>query len=197
MGLFSPKIPPREMEYVRGRMNQLQDSVQLVNSTVKPDVFFKRLNMTLDILLDLRSFEKYGIFKGRSPTSDYNKIIRNLEATVDDFINRALAANQQKITALKSETAKRNNYDKFVTSLIAAFDCANTFWSGSFSQTRVIPHYTGPLFRENNYRRVQALFYADDERPTYCSKCGNKLHENARFCAECGAMIKGATFENS
>ena len=159
MGLLTPKLPDREMGYVRTRMNQLQDSVQLLNSTTKPDVFFKRLNMTLDILLELRLYERYGIFKGSRPTDDYNKIIRNMESTVNDFINRALAANQQKIAGLKSETAKQNNHDKFVVSLIAAFDCANTFWSGSFSQTRVLPHYTGPLFTPNNYRRVQAIFY--------------------------------------
>ena len=190
MGLFSPKISPREMEYVSGRMNQLQDSVQLVNSTVKPDVFFKRLNMTLDILMDLRSYEKYGIFKGSSPTSDFNKIIRNIESTVDDFIDRALAANQQKIATLKSETAKRNNYDKFVISLIAAFDCANTFWSGNISRAKVYPHYTGPLFTDKNYRRVQALFCDDDIPVLYCGKCGNRLNRPANFCPECGAMIQ-------
>ena len=44
MGLFGPKISPREAEYVRTKMTQLQDTVHLVNTTTKPDVFFNRLN---------------------------------------------------------------------------------------------------------------------------------------------------------
>lgn len=158
MGLFTPKLPDREMGYVRTRMNQLQDSVQLLNSTTKPDVFFKRLNMILDILLELQSYERYGIFKGSTPTQDYNKIVHNLDATVNDFIDRALMENKRKVAALKSETAKQNNRQKFAGSLLDAFNRANTFWSGSFSQTRAYPHYTGPLFTPNNYRRVQVVF---------------------------------------
>ena len=188
MGMFGRKIDPREFQYVQSRMVQLQDTVQLVNTTTKPDVFFKRLNFALDILLDLQSYEKYGIFKGSTPTNDYNKIICNMDATVNDFIDRAMAANQQKIASLKTDSAKRNNREKFAASLIAAFDCANTFWSGSFSQTRALPHYTGPLFTENNYRRVQAIFYATDNRPHYCSNCGAILDFDSRFCVHCGTQ---------
>lgn len=154
LGLFTPKIPPKEMERVRSRLVQLQDSVHLLNTTTKPDVFFKRLNFTLDILLDLKSYEKYKIFKGSTPTSDYNKIICNMEPTVDDFVDRAIEANNRKLASLKTESAKKRNYEKFIDSMIAAFDCANTFWSGS----RGFPHYTGPLYTENNYRRVKELF---------------------------------------
>lgn len=159
MGLFSPKITERETVYVSNRMNQLQDSVNLLNTTVKPDVFFKRLHITLDILLDLKAYEKYGIFKGNTPSNDYNKIIRNMESTVDDFIDRAIADNERKRSSLKTEKAKLSNYEKFVKSMLAAFDSANTFWSGSLSQTRIIPHYRGPLFTQNNYKRVKSLFY--------------------------------------
>ena len=183
------RLSPSELEYVTQRMQQLQESVKLVNTTTKPDVFFKRLNFTLDILLDLRSYERYRIFKGSKPSDDYDKIIRNMEATVNDFIDRAVKANQQKINSLKTEKAKESNHEKFVTSLIAAFDCANTFWSGSFSQTRVMPHYTGPLFTENNYRRVQAIFYEVDARPAFCIKCGTKLADGANFCTRRGAKI--------
>ena len=62
MGLFSPKISPREAEHIQSRLVQLEDTVRLINTTTKPDVFFKRLNFALDILLDLQSYEKYGAF---------------------------------------------------------------------------------------------------------------------------------------
>lgn len=159
MGWFTPKITPHELEYVRSRMNQLQDSVTLLNTTVKPDVFFKRLNFTLDILLDLKNYEKYGIFKGNTPSNDYNRIIRTMESIVDDFIDRAIEDNERRQAALKTQSARDKNYDKFVTTLISAFDCAHTFWSGSYNQSRTCPHYTGPLFTQNNYKRVKSLFY--------------------------------------
>lgn len=159
VGLFPPKISERQLEILRGRLNQLHDTEQLINSTVNPDIFFKRLNFALDILLELRNYEKYGIFKENSPTSDYNEIIQNLENIVDDFIDRAIEANQQKILNLKTSNAKKRNYEKFVIALIAAFDCSNTFWTG----TKGRPHYTGPLYTKNNYRRVQDLYYGLDE----------------------------------
>lgn len=162
MGLFTPKISDAQMRFVKMTLNQLHDSGNLVNTTVKPDVFFKRLHFTLDLLLRLQMYEKYKIFKhGGGPTKDYKRIVSNLEATVDDFINRSLAANQAKIATLKTERARRNNYENYVIALISAFDCAHTFWEGD----RGFPHYTGPLFTENNYNRVQAMYYALDDEP--------------------------------
>jgi hypothetical protein len=155
MGFFTPKITSSQLQHVQTAMKQLQESVYLLNNTTKPDVFFKRLNFSLDLLLDLQTYEKYKIFKGNTPTNDYNKIVRNMESTVNDFIDRAIEANRQKLATLKTDKAKRNNYEKFVIALIAAFDCANTFWSGN----RGFPHYTGPLYTDNDYRRVQTLFY--------------------------------------
>ena len=158
MGWFTPKIPPRELQHVQTLLKQLQDSANLLNTTVKPDVFFKRLNFSLDLLMELQSYEKYRIFKSSTPSSDYRKIINNLEATVDDFIDRAVAANNQKILTLKTESSKKRNRKDFATKLLNAFDCSHTFWTGNFSSTRIIPHYTGPLFTQNNYQRVLSIY---------------------------------------
>lgn len=158
MGLFTPKISARDLQYVQSRMTQLQDSVNLINTTTKPDVFFKRLHFTLDLLLDLQSYEKYNIFKGSRPSEDYRKIINNLEATVNAFIDRAVAANNSKIATLKTEKSRQKNRKDFAIKLINAFDCAHTFWSGNVSQSKTFPHYKGPLFTPNNYKRVQAIY---------------------------------------
>lgn len=189
MGLFSPKISPREAEHIQSRLVQLEDTVRLINTTTKPDVFFKRLNFALDILLDLQSYEKYGVFKGNTPSSDYNRIIHNMEVTVNDFIDRAVTANQQKLASLKTEKAKQNNHEKFAETLITAFDHANTFWTGSFSQTRAYPHYTGPLFTANNYQRVQSIARTPARHPQFCGMCGNKLNTGDKFCPRCGACV--------
>lgn len=154
MGLFASKITAKQMEFVQITLTQLNDSSKLINNTVKPDVFFKRLHFALDLLLRLQPYEKYRVFKGSSPTRDYNQIIANLEKTVDSFIDRAINANEQKMASLKTEAARQRNQEKFVVSLISAFDCAHTFWQGD----RAFPHYTGPLFTPNNYRRVLAIY---------------------------------------
>lgn len=161
MGLFTPKITPAQMQFVQATFKQMQDSGHLVNTTVKPDVFFKRLNFTLDLLLRLQAFEKYKIFKSGKPSQDYNRIVANLGATVDSFLDRAIEDNEKKVAALKTEKARKNKRDDLAVKLISAFDCAHTFWAGD----KGFPHYTGPLFTESNYKRVQALFDAscDDQ----------------------------------
>ena len=156
MGLFTPKISQRELQYVQSRFSQLQDSVRLVNSTVKPDVFFKRLNFTLDLLLDLQRYEKYKIFKGARPSDDYQKIISNLDATVNDFIDRAIADNNKKVGQLKTNAGRQKRIEDFAVALIAAFDCSQTFWQGS----KGFPHYNGPLYTAQNYQRVQDYYDA-------------------------------------
>lgn len=156
MGLFTPKISKAQLQVVQTALTQLHDSANLINTTVNPSVFFKRLHFTLDLLLRIQPYERYKIFKGGTPTQDYNRIISNLEATVNDFIDRAVDANQRKIASLKTESARERNREKFAISLISAFDCAHTFWEGD----RGFPHYKGPLFTENNYRRVQAIYDA-------------------------------------
>lgn len=155
------KLTSADLQSIQTKLGQLQDSAVLLNTTVKPDVFFKRLNFTIDLLLDLQCYERHKIFTSL-PSRDVQKILDNLEATVDDFIDRAVAANNQKVASLKTEKARIRNRKDFAIKLIAAFDCAHTFWSGNFSKSRVYPHYTGPLFTQNNYRRVLDFYNSLD-----------------------------------
>lgn len=159
MGLFTPRISKPQLEFVQLTLKQVQDSAKLINTTVRSDVFFKRLNFTLDLLLRLQPYEKYKIFKGSTPTNDYNRIISNLEATVDDFITRAIEANCKKLASLKTEKARNRNREDFAIKLISAFDCAHSFWTGD----KAFPHYSGPLFTPANYRRVQAFYNSLDD----------------------------------
>ena len=130
-----------------------------MNSTIQPDVFFKRLNFLLDLLLRLQPYERFGFFKGSTPTNDYHRIIANLELTVDDFITRALDANNKKIASLKTEKARIRNREDFAIKLISAFDTAHSFWVG----VRGFPHYEGPLFTQANYKRVKEIYNSLDD----------------------------------
>ncbi len=154
-------VSKKKLEFIKATLKQIDDSVYLVNTTTKPDIFFKRLNMTLDLILCLMPYDKKKIFTGKTMEQNYKGIINDLENIVNAFIDRAVVDNQQKTSSLKTTKLKQKNYENFVISLISAFDCANSFWSGNAS-THQAPHYDGPLFTEANYKRVQKLY---DELP--------------------------------
>lgn len=156
MRLFTPKMSEYQKQLVQARIKQIQETVDLVNTTTNPEVFFGRLNFLLDVFLDLQKYEKYKCFKGTTPTQNYNNVISNIEAAVDEFIERALSVNKKKLDGYKTEKTKSKNYAIFATTLMEAFDLAHTFWVGILEQ----PHYTGPLFTDANYKRVQEIYKA-------------------------------------
>lgn len=159
MGFFTPKLSHIQKEILQNKMKQLHECDKLVHTTVKPDVFFGRLNFMLDLLLDLKSYEKYKIFVDATPTENYQLVLTKLEDNVNEFLDRAIADNQKNIAALKTEKGKKSKELKFAESLVSAFDCANSFWSGDGT----MPHYVGSLFTENNYKRVKKLFDASSQ----------------------------------
>lgn len=158
MGWFTPKISSLQLQQVDNLLKQARESAHLVNSTVKPEVFFGRLNFLLDVLLELQKYERYKIFKGSSPSRDYNNLIRDLDKTVDSFISRAIKANNAKIESLKTPAAKERNRSKFLISLSFGFAYSKTFWQGN----GMYPHYAGPLFTESNQARIQKMLEEAD-----------------------------------
>lgn len=135
-------------------MKQLQESVQIVNTTSNAIAFFSRLKFSLEVLSELKKYEKYHFFKTSTPTNDYNKIISNLEATVDNFIDRAIEAIKRKLDAYKTDAAKSRNYKKFLEDLLDDFEMADTFWSGN----NMYPPYKGILYTSANYQRVKKMY---------------------------------------
>ena len=47
--LFAPKMSSSEQQQVQSMLIQSKDCAKLVESTVKPDVFFERLHFMLDL----------------------------------------------------------------------------------------------------------------------------------------------------
>ncbi|MEG0900209.1 MAG: hypothetical protein RSF40_10940 [Oscillospiraceae bacterium] len=142
----SPRATKEDIEYVDRLLYTLNESANLVNTTVNPQVFWQRLNFVLDILLELQKYEKYNMFIGNPPSEDFNKTIDKLEYAVNDFLDRATENEFQKISVLKTEKAKNDRAEKFVIAIMTSFEMANTFWSGN----NKFPHYTGPLFVANS-----------------------------------------------
>lgn len=158
MGLFTPKMSKLQMEQVNSSIKQAKDCATLINKTVKPDVFFGRLNFLIDTLTYLQDFEKYNCFKSSSPTRDMKRLMDNLEATVNDFLDRSFADACQKVETLKTEKAKQSRREKYVDSINSAFECANTFWGGNM----MYPHYTGCLYTEGNVQHFKSLIKSNE-----------------------------------
>lgn len=156
MGLFDffkPKMSSFERQQVQSMLKQSRDCAKLIDSTVNPDVFFERLHCMLDLTLTLQQFEKYRCFRGITPSAIYQKTISSLDEIVDKFITRAYQKQREKASKLKTESGKRKSNEKFALNLKNAFDRADSFWIGHSNQI----HYGGPLFTDDNYRRVLSI----------------------------------------
>lgn len=156
MGLFSPKAPKIsrvELEELKGLMKQVQETTKLVNTTTNPEVYFGRLHFLFDLFLKLKQFEKYNVFTGSTPTDDYNKLSREIEKSVNDFIKRTYEKQMDKMSTLKSDKAKENSFNKYAEKMRTAFKNADTYWSGTLSS----PHYTGKLYTSANLSYLESI----------------------------------------
>ena len=150
----SEEHPTRfEIMQAENLMRQLQESVDFINSTTSPRTFWGRLNFALDILLELKKYEKYGLFKESTPTKDYNKILDNLESIVNAFIDRVIVAQSDKNELLNNQREKDKRMLKCVKNLWNSFYEANDYWQGN----NTFPHYTGKLYSESNFKRIDDI----------------------------------------
>ncbi len=153
MSLFTPKLPKHELPHVQNLLHIAQDSAKLVNETVNPDVFFGRLNMFLDVLLQLEQYEKYKILTGPKPSVQYRETLDKLGATVDLFITRSYQHALNSANTLKTEKGRQNRMRTYADKMLSAFAVANTFWTGNMRS----PHYSGPLYTSENYQRLLSV----------------------------------------
>lgn len=138
-----------------------QQAAKTVYSTVDPCKFFQQLNYLLDLLLYLQQYEKQNLFIAPQPSDYYKSILTHLEKIVDEFINRALENKKSQLLLIDSKKDRYKIYQNFLSSLISAFDKANTF----FPRSDPFPHYEGPLYTSANYLRVQT--YNDELSEIY------------------------------
>lgn len=159
MALFRKKLSQVEQMQFNNLLKQAQESAKLVNTTVKPDIFFGRLNFLFDVLYNMTKFEKKMKFKkGHAPIDDFNRLATNLELTVNDFIDRSYEKALEKVNSLKTEKGKKNHLQKYFDSMFLAFENSHSFWQGN----NMSSHYTGILFTENNMKHLNDLYNAHD-----------------------------------
>lgn len=98
---------------------QLLESVELLDKTIKPDVFFNRYDFMIETLSRLSAMEKHIKFKNEKPSLALQKLndpnVR--EAQTANFIVRAVEKLTADVEKLKTEKAKHGKIDKFYSDM--------------------------------------------------------------------------------
>lgn len=145
------RLNPEKMDAAR-ILRQLNESYDMVKSTTNPGVFFGRLCFCFDCALALTKYSD-DIFSGATPKQELERLSSNLEELVNDFIDRSYNAEYEKAMQLKTEKGRQNRMIKYFDTLESTFENAHSFWTGNSNS----PHYTGPLYTENNLTKVKEL----------------------------------------
>ena len=150
--LFAP-APRTSPANIQSMIKQAKETANIINKTKKPEIFFGRLGFLFDLLLCLKQYERTYFFI-RKPSADLRDLENGLEKEVFTFIARYMADTTNKVAQMKTEKGKKNKLETSLDKLIAAFDCAHTFWEGN----GIYPHYTGPLYTQKNYDYVGSVW---------------------------------------
>ena len=145
----------------RTTLQQTKQAAKTVNTTVDPETFFKRLHFMIDGLMYLQNCVGFIHFKEMSPTRNLSEVLKNLETTVNEFINRSYQNEVAKIIVLKTPEAREKRRLKYAEHMIDAFEKSNTYWSGSYFGGVALPHYSERLYSDNNMAYLKKILYVN------------------------------------
>ena len=107
-----------EKSQVKTLIHQLNETADIINSTVNADVFFRRYEFALEICDRLEMYSDSGLLSGATPSQQKAELIKKLPNTINLFINnsynRALTDTQK----LKTERGKKNRMITYFDNLI-------------------------------------------------------------------------------
>jgi hypothetical protein len=95
----------------------VQDCSRLLQATVKPEVFFERLQLMILHSSNLAILENHVPFGGSSPTVAFNTLMAEKQDCINQFLVRYFTSVFEKAEGLKTEKGKLNQYQKFYDSL--------------------------------------------------------------------------------
>ena len=90
------------------------ESKNLVNSTCKPDVYFKRYNLMLLNFLKLESISHYVSFRGTQPAKAVKLIYEKQETSINNFITRGI---KHIVESYKQESTRKQKVLDFCDSV--------------------------------------------------------------------------------
>ena len=95
----------------------INDSLAIISKTLKPDVFFSRLEMLQRHSGHLMLMEPYVEFSGASPAAAYHEFVTKKGEAIMIFLQRYYTAVHEKAESMKTEKGKANQYIRFHDSL--------------------------------------------------------------------------------
>lgn len=101
----------------RDSLRIADDCGKILQTTVKPDVFFDRLKLFAWHISNLALLEKYISFSGVSPTEIFSSLMKDKQECIGEFLVRYFCKTIDKADSLKTDKGKLNRYQKFYDSL--------------------------------------------------------------------------------
>lgn len=102
---------------VERELQMINESADLVNHTVNPDVFFSRLEFIKERLNYLIALQPYVKYKGKTPSHELSKINNMEQGQIKLFLTRYFDNTTEKANGMKTDKGKKNKYKKFYDSL--------------------------------------------------------------------------------
>lgn len=98
------------------------DCIRIISETIKPEVFFSRMDLLYQHTYKLSICEKYIQFSGALPSQALAQFGQDHFNAVQAFINRYTQATYSKAATLKTTKGKLNQAVKFYDSLVPYFN---------------------------------------------------------------------------
>lgn len=108
----------KEVEIAQQYINSIKHSVDLVNSTMEPKVFFSEHKKMLKHLKDFSRLEGDVKLSGKLPSVALNEFISKKEQTFSDFIFRYYSSMQNRTRIANSQPEKAKIVEEFYNSLM-------------------------------------------------------------------------------
>lgn len=107
-------------------LKQYNDSIKLIGTTVKPDVFFYRYDFAIKRAIALIYMKKYVKMSGDNPVKLANSLIEHKQEFIRQFIDRVYSETAEKISKLKTTSSKNKRIESFENSFSPYMDEINS-----------------------------------------------------------------------
>ena len=110
------------LDYAKKFLKQYNDSIKIIGSTKKPDVFFYRYDFAIKRAIALIYMKKRIRMTGDDPVKLADSLIEHKQEFTRQFIDRANSEITEKINKLKTVASKQKNIDAFENSFKPFYD---------------------------------------------------------------------------
>ena len=113
--VLAKKIKEQAKEQANQLLKIIKDCVELVNTTVNPDVFFNRYNLMLEHIEKLSGLECTGIFENSPelPSQAFVRVEEQFSAATNDFLDRSFENAKKQADTLKTDKGKINAINRY------------------------------------------------------------------------------------